>query len=450
MAKNDGWEDAPSSGWEDAPAAASLEGMPGQRKTPLFERLMTPQRMTTTRVTPQEIAQFREGEFAGAPGVSAGVDPRAVAYPIAEMGATMLGGALGGIPGAGAAYAGVKALERPVSEYKSVPQAATLIGKDVLTGAAYQAVPQVVAKGLGKAATAVAGKLAPSTAKTTQQLKAAETAAWDVTKGSTQTFKDPVPLQDSVRDLLSPAKYNYDPDTFSALKPVISRLDKIYMSGLKGTPTSIHELRTIRTMLQDVEQSGAKTVEKGLANAIKDELDSYVLANGGADALAWAEARSISNQLFRSRDIKELTESVGSKEIRKKFTELIDSNAIRAYTPEQQQLIQQIANGTATEKSLEMLGALAPQSVGWQKIAALAGFTGFGSVPLAAGIATTYGLGAAGRATANALAKAKVNQLDELIRGGQLAPPVDLNFLRPAGTAALMYGTQPSQNELAR
>lgn len=446
-------------GVEPPAAAAPGEGMPtGPRNAGLFERLAP----ATTRPTAADIMRARQEEEVGAPGISPGVNPRAVAYPMMEMGGMTVGGALGGIPGAGAGYAAAKAAERPLAEYTSVPQALKLTAQDVGTGMLYDvggklatkavgAVAMPLAKGIVKGVNKLRG-VATTTAQTVEELKAAETAAWDATKQSTATFADPVPLKNSVDELLQPSGYNYvnDPDAFPAVKQAVNQLDEAYAAAAEGKPIDIHKFRAIRTRLQDIENSAAKSREKGLAGAIKNKLDEYVSAYGGEDAATWENARDISNQLFRSRDIQAKLENAGSKEIRERFKDLMDSNAIRAYTPEQQQLIQQIANGNLTEKGLELVSNLAPQNVNWRNIA---GMLGIGAIthtggPLA-GLAA-YGTGAASRATANALARSRVNALDELIRGGQFVPPLDLSFLQPATSSALMYGTQPSQNALAR
>ena len=433
-----------------APAAAPGEGMPtAPRSAGWFERL-TP---ATARPTAADVMRARQEEEVGAPGISPGVDPRAVAYPMMEMGGMALGGALGGVPGAGAGYAAVKAGERPAAE-QSLLQSA----KDIGTGMAYDVGGKLVAKAAApvvEGAAKVIGKLrgtATPAAQTVEQLKAAETAAWDATKKSTATFKDPVPLKDSVENLLGSSEYNYvsDPDLFPSVKVAVNQLDDAYDAALKGKPIDIHKFRAIRTRLQDIENSAAKPREKSLAGAIKNQLDDYVSTYGGKDAATWENARDISNQLFRSRDVQAKLENAGSKEVRQKFQELQNSGAIKAYTPEQQIVIQQIAKGDVTQKSLEMISNLAPQNMNWRNIA---GMLGLGTIthtggPLAG--AAAYGAGAASRATANALVRSRVNALDELIRGGQIAPPVDLSFLRPAAGSALLYGTQPSQNALSR
>lgn len=440
-----------------APTAAPGEGMPtGPRNAGLFERL-TP---ATARPTAADVMRARQEEEVGAPGISPGVNPRAVAYPMMEMGGMALGsgltGGLGTIPavlGAGAGYAAVKAAERPLAQ-QSLAQTA----EDIGTGALYDVGGRLittaaapVVKGVVKAGQKLLGK-APAAAQTVEQLKKAETAAWNSTKQSTATFADPVPLKDSVDELLQPSGYNYvsDPDAFPAVKQAVNQLDEAYAAAAKGTPIDIHKFRAIRTRLQDIENSAAKSREKGLAGAIKNKLDEYVSAYGGADAATWENARDISNQLFRSRDIQAKLENAGSKEIRERFKDLMDSNAIRAYTPEQQQLIQQIANGNLTEKGLELVSNLAPQNMNWKNIAGMLGLSTITHTggPLAG--AAAYATGAASRATANALARSRVNALDELIRGGQLAPPVDLSFLRPAAGSALLNYTQPSQNALAQ
>ena len=327
------------------------------------------------------------------------------------------------------------------------------------TGLLYETGGQLLGKGIGKIVEKATGKGAVKAA-TVEELKQAETQAWDRTKQSTITFKDPVPLKDSVDKLLSPKEYNYDPRTFSSVKPAVEAFNDIYEAGLKGIPASIHEMRTVRTMLQDVRMSGgAKPDEKKLAGELMDKLDDYVIKNGGADAAAWKEARDTSNQLFRSRDVQNIVKAAEesseatSKEIRSKFKNILDSNQIKMYTPEQQAIIKQIADGTATQKTLEFVGGMAPKSVGFQKILALLGYGGTGAAvagPYGAGAAlAAFGTGAAARGTANALARQRVNMLDELIRGGQMPQTIQLpqttQRLLPAGVNVLANQLQGQQ-----
>lgn len=306
----------------------------------------------------------------------------------------------------------------------------------------------LLAEGVKGATTLVRGAKGSAS---TEQLKAAETAAWDRVKESTAAYNTE-PLRSNLKDTFK--DYNYDPRTFPALKEAIKSIDDAAESSLGGSPTSIHELRTIRTMLQNVQSSNsAVPAEKGLAGVIKAKIDGFMSKQGGEDAAAWVDARKISDTLFKSRNVKDIlaaseeSSKATSQQIRERFSELLDSKVIKSYSAEQQALIKDIAEGNLTEKGLELVGKMAPKSLTWGKIAALLGIGGVGHQyldPRIAGItAAMFGGGAAARGAANTLAKQRVNLLDELIRGGRVAPmpagvtnvttnPYTINLLTPA------------------
>ena len=350
------------------------------------------------------------------------------------------GGVAGGISG----YTAARQLTGKLGLREEEP-VLTSAGTGLLYEVGGRAVGKVLEKGIGagsKIVEKVTGK-GPAKAATVGELKQAETQAWDKVANSTTTFKDPVPLKDSVNKLLSDKGFNYRPNTFPSLNEPLKELNSIYEATLQGTPANIHDMRTVRTLLQDLRMSGgAKPREKELAGKIMDELDKYVLDHGGADAAAWKEARDVSNQLFRHRDVQELVESAEksskatSQQIRSQFKDILSSNQIKMYSPEQQAIIKQIADGTATEKTLEFIGKMAPKSPSWGAL--------FAMLNTATGFA---GVGA--RSAANALAKSRVNMLDELIRGGQMPQTIQLpqttQRLFPAGVNVLANQLQGQQ-----
>lgn len=432
-----------------APAVApSGEGMPaGPRSAGLFDRLTA----SPQRVTPADILRAKQEEEVGAPGITPGVNPRAVAYPMLQMAGAAAGGAIGGIPGAAVGYAIPTQLERYTGENapKTLKEAGVAAAEDVATGAAAEVGGRLVGKAVG----AAVKKLAPSTAQTVEQLKAESNALRNKMYKTGQEF-DPNQLRASVNEGISGISPEYPigaeaqssvaPKTQSALKEI----DSLIEAHSQGKPIKIDQLEHVNTMLNDAIRAGGR--DSVYATAAKSKLNEFANTFGGEAGDLWRQARDLEVRQFRSQEVKDMADAASSKDIRKQFQDLLDSNKIRTYTSEQQQLIQQIANGSATEKGLEMVSKLAPKSFGWGKIAGLLGFSHLvGGTPLTVGTLTAYGTGAAARATANALARSRVNALDELIRGGQLAPPVDLSFLRPAATAGTIFATQPSQNALA-
>jgi hypothetical protein len=341
----------------------------------------------------------------------------------------IVGGIYGGIPGA---IAGGTLGRQASSALGLSPEESMLTSAGYATGTELGG--RLVGKGVEKAIGAggkivekVTGK-GSAKAATVEELKQAETQAWDKFGKSTTTLKDPVPLKDSVEELLSPQRYNYSPTNFPALDTALKDIDTAYTQGLKGKPINIHKMREIRTTLQDVQMSSAKTREKSLAGDLIEALDDYVMQYGGKDAVAWKEARDVSNQLFRSRDVQNIVKSAEesskttSTEIRSQFKDILNSNKIKMYSPEQQEVIKQIADGTATEKTFELIGKMAPKNPTWNALLAMV------NAPVLVG-------SMASRGAANALTRAKVNMLDELIRGGQM--PQNISIPQRLGPTAI-------------
>jgi hypothetical protein len=355
----------------------------------------------------------------------------------------IVGGIYGGIPGA---IAGGTLGRQASSALGLSPEESMLTSAGYATGTELggrlvgKGVEKVIGAG-GKIVEKVTGK-GPAKPATVEELKQAETQAWDKFKASTTTFKDPVPLKDKVDEILSPKGYNYDPDNFPALDTALKKFETVYTKGLKGKAVDIHEMRALRTSLQKVQMGVAGRDEKSLAGDLIEALDDYVMQYGGKDAVAWKEARDVSNQLFRSRDVQNIVKAAEesskttSTEIRSQFKDILNSNKLKMYSPEQQAVIKQIADGTATEKTFELIGKMAPKSATWNALLALL------NAPVLVG-------SMASRGAANALAKGRVNMLDELIRGGQIPQTIQLpqttQRLFPAGVNALANQLQGQQ-----
>lgn len=457
------------------PQKADISAAPQEQSTSLFKRISPTKREYTGESidkTASEIFKTKQDEEVGAPGISAGVDPRSVAYPMLEMGAMGVGGAFGGLPGAALGYAGAKGLQRDISEYtgesprESLPASLVTAAKDIGTGALYDIAPKALAKALGSTLSFGAKFLPKKEAQTLESLAAEKAQAWDKVNKATSEYQG-TPFQNKANEIAT-KEFNYDPDTHPALNNVVNRINNI--SGT--SPTSIREFRTIRDLLQDVEKGNVVTKngeiipagkdEQALATALKKNLDSFIANQGDEGAIAWKDARDVSSKIYKSKETQQIiadaekSTAPTSKEIRNKFDDLRNSNLINSYTPEQREVINQIANGTATQKTLETIGRMAPKSVSWKSILTLMGLGGGAVAAKLPGAATgaailvpAFGAGLASRAASSALAKSQVRTLDELIRGGGLAPKVDLSFLAPAGTAGFIFGNKPTPQQLA-
>jgi hypothetical protein len=233
---------------------------------------------------------------------------------------------------------------------------------------------------------------------------------------------------------------------------VLDQLDAIINEHAAGVrPTKVDELDMLRRQINDVINKGGDDARYALL--LKKKLDAYVENVGGEAGTAWKQARDLEAQAYRSEDVNkiaaasEAASGATSQELRKRFGAIAaDKNQMKFYTPEQQDIINQIANGSATEKTFELIGKMAPKSVTWTRLLSLAGIGGgaaaVGGLPGVVAIGAGLGTGVAARSAANALAKSRVNMLDELIRGGQIPKTIQLpqtaQRLMPAGVNALL------------
>ena len=325
------------------------------------------------------------------------------------------------------------------------------------TGALYELGGRAVGAGVSKFLSKPQVK-APSI----DELKQSSNALREQMYGTGQTY-DIAPLQTSIQDALASATPRYPvrgigmPETQTA----VNYVDQILNDAQAGRAVKVDDLEHLNTMLNDAIKRGGRD---GLyAMAAKNKLNEFMSSAGGETGALWEQARKLEAKQFRSQGVKDIVTSAEqspkatSAEIRKSFSSIAnDAKQMKLYTPEQQQVIKQIADGSATEKTLETIGKMAPKSVGFQKILTLLGYGGaaLGGAaiggPVGAGVAlTAFGSGAAARGAANALAKSRVNMLDELIRGGQLPQripaPMGVQLGAPAGINALLSTlSQPS------
>ncbi|UCH49075.1 MAG: hypothetical protein JSU95_04590, partial [Betaproteobacteria bacterium] len=383
-------------------------------------------------------------------------------------------GPAGVVGGSALGYAGAKQLERTFDSLTGAAPTPTLseatvnaLG-DVATGAAYEMGGQLVAKGLGAGVNALLQRYGKQAAETAQAIKAKANQAWSKVTASTDTY-DISPILPRLDDIR--ARYNYDPATHPKVTDALSRVEQAARSGRGVT---LAELRTLRTLLQDIEsapavkghdpivpQVGSTLPEKGMAGQVKDSVDEIILSQPGQGAKDWATARELESQLFRSRDVKNIltaakkSSSATSVAIRDKFSQLANSPQIRAYTPEQQTLVRRIAAGEDLPNTLEFLGNIAPKSFGWSRLAALAGFPTAGAqiggaTGAVAGTAL-YGAGLSARKLADVMSTRSVNALERAIRGERLPQEFVMPYATTrAGVPVNALYQQNNENALAQ
>jgi hypothetical protein len=254
-----------------------------------------------------------------------------------------------------------------------------------------------------------------------------------------QTF-DPTALKQSVKSGVESATPEF-PVGGAGVPNTQAALDQIDRLIATGAQVRIDQLEHVNSLLNDAVRAGGR--DKIYALKAKEKLNAFALALGGETGALWKAARELETKQFRSQDIKDIVASAEKSDkatssvIRKEFQKINDDkNEMGLYTPEQQAIIKQIADGTVTQKTLEFIGKMAPKSVGYQRILSLLGFGGAATYlggPVGTGaVLTAYGVGAGARGAANQLAKSRVNMLDELIRGGQMPQTISIpQQLRP-------------------
>ena len=366
-------------------------------------------------------------------------------------------GPAGVVAGSALGYAGVKNLERQydqlagnVAPARSVQEAFGNTAQDLATGATYEMGGQALAGGLGAGITALAKRYGSTAPQTIGAIRDAADNIWDRVTASMDTY-DLSPIRARIDEIR--ARYNYDPASHPKVTAVLARIEQAATSGAN---VGLAELKTIRRLLQDVEIAptlrahdptvpavGATLPEKGMVQKAKDAVDDLILSQpgtgSGTGAQLWSDARALENQIFRSRDVRNIVQEAKqssratSAEIRSQFKDIANSPQIKSYAPEERAMIRSIAEGGDVTAALEFIGRAAPKSFGMARLATtLLGLTGAGSFvggPAGAAVgAGLYGAGAAARGVANRLTVNSANELERMIRG-QVAPRV---FQMPA------------------
>lgn len=424
MANNSEWEDAIDDGWEDAPAPAlaptSVQSQPPYQRQPV---------------------QFSVDPEASAFGEWAFKNPSEAKRIVTA--ATSLGGPF--------TYATGQALQKTGRE-GTWGEAAQEAAKDIGLGYVYNALGNVVAAPINYLVRKGYGKIAGTSA---EKLKEASTAARQEMYGTGQTF-DVAPLQTSTREAVESVTPRYPTGGLNVpeSQKAFDYIDTIIADAQKGKAIKIDELEHLNTQLNEAIKAGGR--DRVYATAMKDKLNAFVEQVGGRTGELWKKARELETRQFRSQGIQDMvaqavkSDSPTSKEIRKKFTNIVNSkDQMKLYTPEQQKIIKEIAEGTLTEKSLETIGRMTPKNISWQSLVSLIGtvgagagagaYLGTGAIPGAIVAGAGLGLGQTAKGTANALTLMRVNKLDELIRAGKLPYQLPSKY----GAAAVNYLLNP-------
>ena len=141
-------------------------------------------------------------------------------------------------------------------------------------------------------------------------------------------------------------------------------------------PKDFTELQSIRKMIQG-QQKSPDSETRRLASILKDKFDDYVLnapeehlTTGSAEgAQAWKDARVQYSRLKKAEIFDDMvsdaqfTNQSLSTSLKNQMNSLAKSNRMRLFTPEEQDAIRQVAKGSATQKTLDLMSKFAPDTV---------------------------------------------------------------------------------------
>lgn len=202
-------------------------------------------------------------------------------------------------------------------------------------------------------------------------------------------------------------------------------------------PMDVRQMQTVRKVLADAAGSSDRA-ERRIATMMLDRFDDFT----SPLAPQLAEGRALYARAMRGEQLETLRELAGSRAgqftgsgyenaLRTEYRQLnnrIIKGQERGWTPEQQEAIKRVAEGTRTSNALRNIGKLAPTgvvSLGVTGGLPFAVGNAFGGPVLGAGLAfgaTGLGFGARDLATKKILDY--VNTAERLARnGGLLAPP---------------------------
>ncbi len=284
----------------------------------------------------------------------------------------------------------------------------------------------------------------PSTKEVTKAADAEYTAMRNLNQQlSPQQFKE---LQTSLTDMAKQSQY------LAGKHAKIANAFDIFKSQAKyNEPVSIDRVDKLRKELSKATNS-ADFEERDIAKKLVAQLDSFVVNAAPESAAHLAAGRELVINQSRSKIIDSILDKAKrsknepTETIRNEFVKLARGEGKyaakkRQFSAEQQDIIQDIADGRASINALETVGQMfAPPRVirpsqdevlrGLQRMGLVGGgATGLGltqtvSYPLAVGLGVTAaGVGAGSRAAANRLAMMEADRLRALAAsGGALRP----------------------------
>lgn len=144
-----------------------------------------------------------------------------------------------------------------------------------------------------------------------------------------------------------------------------------------SNPKDFTELQALRKMIQNAQGSG-NAIERRMATILKDKFDDYVLnapeehlTTGSAEgAQAWKDARVQYSKLKKAEIFDDMvsdaqfTNQSLSTSLKNQMNSLAKNDRrMRLFSPAEQEAIKQVARGSATQKTLDLMSKFAPDTV---------------------------------------------------------------------------------------
>jgi hypothetical protein len=265
------------------------------------------------------------------------------------------------------------------------------------------------------------------------------------------------------------AGYADDPE----MRAVTRALDQLTDAG-RSNVLDVKEIHRLRQRIGDVAKSKDPNVRR-LGGMLGNKFDDFISDSSNArpgfeqqtERAAGYLDRAIttSSKLFKNADIREAIRlALASKQdqlgaLRNEFGKIFrDPDWLKTFSPDEQQIITELASGQASPKAIRLLGAVAP-SADWSGV--VRGLVQFGpailssaAIPGAPVISPLVSLGLAGvgagsilaRRAQNAMAGRAAENLLASTLGGVPALPPDYRSLAPL----LAAGVQQPRNAMAR
>ena len=165
--------------------------------------------------------------------------------------------------------------------------------------------------------------------------------------------------------------YNEKSSTYSGIKAALDELKDT------SRPKDYLELQALRETIAG-EQVSANSKVRMLAGKLKDEFDDYVLnapdqhltAGSPQGAQAWKDARTQYSRLKKAEIFDDMvsdaqfTNQSLSTSLKNQMNSLAKNDRrMRLFSPAEQEAIKQVARGSATQKTLDLMSKFAPDTV---------------------------------------------------------------------------------------